>query len=103
MTAPPVRIPARPPHRFCRECGQPFYPKRVDQACCSTPCRTARHDRERNHGRALYRLVTAWRLDRSKGALSDLTQYADLIAQEERSRRARNAEIRKQAEKEMSR
>lgn len=98
-----VRLPPRPRVCFCQECGQPFYPSRVDQVFCKNVCRMAQHDRERTHGRALYRLVKSWRLDRGKGALAELTQYADRIAGEERDRRRRHAEIREAAERELAR
>lgn len=98
MNAPAVRMPPQPRFRYCRECGQPFYPQRRDQHFCKNACRMQRNDRERSQGRSLLPLILKWRLDRTKGALAELTRFADEIAEGERQRRRQHKAIRKQVE-----
>ena len=99
MTAPLARLPRPPRMAYCRECGQPFYPRRHDQTFCVDACRRKRNDRERSQGRTALPLIMAWRLDRKAGALAALTRFADEVADGERKRRREHAAIRDQVER----
>ncbi len=102
MTAQPA--PSRPattppPPRWCRECGGPFYAWRNDMEFCSATHRAAYHKRRYKWGGLLYDMVIAWRVDRVFKGLSKMTQLADQIANEERARRKRHAEVKSQQER----
>lgn len=102
MTAQPA--PSRPattppPQRWCRECGGPFYAWRNDMEFCRAKCRHDHHKRRYKWGGLLYDMVLAWRVDRVLKGLSKMTQLADQIANEERARRKRHAEIKSQQER----
>lgn len=80
--------------RFCRECGHPFYPQRVDQEFCDTPCRKEHHQRRARRGTEVYDLVMTWRRDRIRGAFSALTQTVSNWLAEDRTRDAAHKAIR---------
>lgn len=88
---------APPPLMHCKECGEPFYLTRPDREYCSETCRNTHNQRRITGGLKLYDLAMRWRIERPRGALGDLTHAADLLAQDERERRAaRKAVIEEQ-------
>jgi endogenous inhibitor of DNA gyrase (YacG/DUF329 family) len=82
---------------FCAECGNPDYRTQPNKIFCSGTCRQAQWNRRVTGGFRLYELTMAWRIDRNKGDMAELTAAADQLAAEERIiRRRREANIIKQ-------
>jgi len=80
--------------RFCRECGLPFHPTRVDQDFCATKCRQTLHHRRSMRGVALYDFAMEWRGKRLKGGFTELCRIIDEWLRDERDRRKAHASIR---------
>jgi len=85
------------PVYFCDECGNPFYRTQPNKIFCNGTCRQNAWNRRVTGGFKLYELAMAWRIDREKGDLAELTAASDQLAAEERIiRRGRAANIAKQ-------
>lgn len=80
-----------PPAAFCAECGNPFYRTQPNKIYCGGTCRQRQWNRRVNCGFKLYELAMRWRIERPKGAISDLQHVVDDMAGEERIIRDRRA------------
>ncbi len=79
------------PVYFCHYCGNPDYLTKSNKKFCSDVCRTAHWNMRVTGGFRLYELAMAWRIDREKGDMAELTSFADQLAAEERILRRRRA------------
>lgn len=79
------------PVYFCHYCGNPDYLTKSNKKFCSEGCRQAHWNMRVNGGFRLYELAMAWRIDREKGDMAELTAFADQLAAEERILRKRRA------------
>jgi hypothetical protein len=86
-----MSLPAR---RTCRECNSSFLAIRHDRVFCRQRCRRAWHSRREAFGARAVELMLAWRGERKKGALSDLTALADELVRLERDRKAATGEAK---------
>lgn len=89
-----TRTPAAPsgPRRACLECGGVWLARRREAEFCSSPCRTAFHNRRKERGAELYDLLMLHRFERATakdmGAQSLINRMASVWREEDRARRA---------------
>lgn len=86
-----MNLPVPPALVFCAECGSPFYPHGVHRIFCEPSCKTRRHARRMKAAYQLIDLAIEWRLNRTKGALAELTFALDngIVDEERKIRSAR--------------
>jgi predicted nucleic acid-binding Zn ribbon protein len=89
----PKGIPPRPVD-FCKECGNPYYPRREDQEFCGGTCRSKFHKRRQQRGTELYDFAMDWRGKRRKGGFTALCQMLDDWLRDNRVRKDAHRRIR---------
>jgi len=81
--------------RYCKECGNPFWPSRHGQDFCpKSTCRSTFHQRRASRGTQLYDLAMEWRGKRRKGLFTELCRILDDWLYEDRERAKAHKVIR---------
>lgn len=81
------------PISYCKECGKPFYRTRPDREFCCDTHRNKFNQRRILGGLKLYDAAIKWRIERPKGAISELQFIVDNLAFDERERRRKRNEV----------
>jgi len=85
------KLPPRYPECPCAECATMFVPRTINQDCCTTKCRVAWRERQRQRGIALLNLIMWARLDREGATGRDWrTRVTTLISNWDRTDRNAN-------------
>jgi hypothetical protein len=91
VTPPPPQL------RYCKECGEGFYPRRDDQDFHNRTCRQKWHARRQKRGMELIDFALEWRGKRLKGGFTKFCQMVDEWLREDRAHAKANKAKRTKA------